>query len=195
NTVLDREKCNCSSDSLCVGIVHTRSICLCVSHNDRISLTNFTCACQNGFSGKRCEYEDVKIDISFYDVPIPQSLLVHFITVGEHDLGSLNPVPIRSTMFKKIRFDQDTITFFFMSLPFHHIFVQLEDKFYLTIPQHIYTPSVTIQTKIARSQYCSHIRELFNQTLIAYPILRRINYYHHACMKDSNLVCFHLILI
>ncbi|CAF5089463.1 unnamed protein product [Rotaria magnacalcarata] len=78
-----------------------------------------------------------------------------------------------------------------MSLPFHLIFVQLEDKFYLTVPQHIYTPSVTIQTKIARSQYCPHIRELFNQTLIAYPILRRINYYHHACMKDSNLVCFH----
>ncbi|CAF5194507.1 unnamed protein product, partial [Rotaria magnacalcarata] len=74
-----------------------------------------------------------------------------------------------------------------MSLPFHLIFVQLEDKFYLTVPQHIYTPSVTIQTKIARSQYCSHIRELFNQTLIAYPILRRIKYYHLACIKDSNL--------
>ncbi|CAF4993684.1 unnamed protein product, partial [Rotaria magnacalcarata] len=73
-----------------------------------------------------------------------------------------------------------------MSLPFHLIIVQLEDKFYLTVPQHIYTPSVTIQKKIARSQYCPYIRELFNQTLIAYPILRRIKYYHHACMKDSN---------
>ncbi|CAF1588418.1 unnamed protein product [Rotaria magnacalcarata] len=82
-----------------------------------------------------------------------------------------------------------------MSLPFHLIFVQLEDKFYLTVPQHIYTPSVTIQTKIARSQYCPHIRESFNQTLIANPILRRIKYYHLACIKDSNLVCFHLILI
>ncbi|CAF5064580.1 unnamed protein product, partial [Rotaria magnacalcarata] len=128
-----------------------RSICLCVPHNDRISLTNFTCACQDGFSGKRCEYEDVKIDISFYDVSIPQSLLFHCITVREHDLESLNPIPNRATMFKKIRFDQDTITFFFMSLPFHLIFVQLEDKFYLTVLQHIYTPSVTIQTKIARS--------------------------------------------
>ncbi|CAF2158408.1 unnamed protein product [Rotaria magnacalcarata] len=190
NTVLDREKCNCSSDSLCVSIVHNRSIYLCVPHNDRISLTNFTYACQDGFSGKRCEYEDVKIDILFYDISIPQSLLVHFITVREHVLESLNSVPIRATMFKKIRFDQDTITFF-MSLPFHLIIVQLEDKFYLTVPQHIYTPSVTIQTKIARSQYCPYIRELFNQTLIAYPILRRIKYYHHACMKDSNLVCFH----
>ncbi|CAF4728942.1 unnamed protein product, partial [Rotaria magnacalcarata] len=79
--------------------------------------------------------------------------------------------------------------------PFHLIIVQLEDKFYLTVPQHIYTPSVTIQTKIARSQYCPHTRELFNQTLIAYSILRRIKYYHLTCMKDSNLVCFHLILI
>ncbi|CAF4313046.1 unnamed protein product [Rotaria magnacalcarata] len=74
-----------------------------------------------------------------------------------------------------------------MSLPFHLIFVQFEDKVYLTVPQHIYTPSVTIQTKIARSQYCPHIRELFNQTLIAYSILRRIKYYHLTCMKDSNL--------
>ncbi|CAF3236439.1 unnamed protein product, partial [Rotaria socialis] len=87
---------------------------LCVPHNDRISLTNFTCACQDEFSGKRCEYEDAKIDISFYDVSIPQSLLVHFITVREHDL---------------------------------------ESKFYLTVLQRIYTPSVTIPTKIARSQY------------------------------------------
>ncbi|CAF2067231.1 unnamed protein product, partial [Rotaria magnacalcarata] len=74
-----------------------------------------------------------------------------------------------------------------MSLPFHLIFVQLEDKFYLTALQHIYTSSVIIPTKIARSQYCPYIRELFNQTLIAYPILRRIKYYHLACVKDSTL--------
>ncbi|CAF4923546.1 unnamed protein product [Rotaria magnacalcarata] len=76
-----------------------------------------------------------------------------------------------------------------MSLPFHLIFVQLEDKFYLTVPQHIYTPSVTIQTKIARSQYCPHIRESFNQTLIANPILRRIKYYHLASITDWFHAC------
>ncbi|CAF4971885.1 unnamed protein product, partial [Rotaria socialis] len=132
---------------------------LCVPHNDRISLTNFTCACQDGFSGKRCEYEDVKIDISFYDVSIPQSLLVHFITIREHDLESLNPVPIRSRRH-----------YFFMSLPFHLSFVQLKGKFYLTVLQHIYTRSVTIPTKIAQSQYytqCQFSTQQFGLSLDA----------------------------
>ncbi|CAM2730307.1 unnamed protein product [Rotaria socialis] len=194
NTVLDREKCNFSSDSLCVGIVHTQSICLCVPHNDRISLTNFTCACQDGFSGKRCEYEDVKIDISFYDISIPQSLVVHFITVREHDLESLNPVPIRSRRH-----------YFFMSLPFHLIVVQLNGKFYLTVLQHIYTRSVTIPIKIARSQYytqCQFSTQQFGLSfgaILGYqirsnlPISRQSIYVKISVIVASIMLLFGLI--
>ncbi|CAF2691574.1 unnamed protein product, partial [Rotaria sp. Silwood2] len=211
----NHSNCNCSPDSICVGILNNRSICLCpltkmssrcflksicqnntcmnrglcVPYNDRISFTNFTCICQDGFSGKRCEHKDVKIDISFIDVPIPQSLLVHFITVRDYDLYSLDPAPVRATMFKKIGFDQDTVTFF-MSLPFHLVFAQIETKFYLIVLQHNYTASVIIATEVARPTYCPHIQELFNESIINYPVLHRAKYYHLACMKHSNLVCF-----
>ncbi|CAF1219037.1 unnamed protein product [Rotaria sordida] len=114
---------------------------LCVPHNDRISFTNFTCVCLDGFSGERCKHKDVKIDILFIDVPVSQPLLVHFITVQEYDLYSLDPASVRATMFKKIGFYQDTVTFF-MSLPFHLVFVQIVTKFYLIVLQHNYTNSV-----------------------------------------------------
>ncbi|CAF3088932.1 unnamed protein product [Rotaria sp. Silwood2] len=213
---INQDQCNCSPDSICVGLVNNRSICLCpltkasprcflnsicqvnvclnqgvcVPENDRISLTNFTCICQDAFTGQRCEENDAKIDISFSDVSIPQSLLVHFITVHKYDARTQNPMPTRATMFKRIDFDQDTVTFY-MSLPFHLVFAQIQTKFYLIVVQSNYTRSANISTEVARSQHCPHIRELFDQQILDYPILHRVKYYHLPCMQDSHLFCFH----
>ncbi|CAF4619761.1 unnamed protein product [Rotaria sp. Silwood2] len=213
---INQDQCNCSPDSICVGIANNRSICLCpltkisprcllnsicqtdvcsnrgvcVPDDDRISLTNFTCICQDGFSGPRCEEKDVEIDISFSDVPIPQSLLVHFITAQDYSVKSENPIPTRATMFKKIGFDQDAVTFY-MSLPFHLVFAQIEIKFYLIVLQHEHTPSINISTEITRSRHCPYIRELFDQQTIDYQILRRVKFYHLPCKTNLNLICFH----
>ncbi|CAF4283975.1 unnamed protein product [Rotaria socialis] len=98
----DQGKCNCSKDSLCVGIVNNRSICLCplaktpprccrdsichktmcmngglcVPYDDRISFTNFMCICQDGFSGEKCEHKDFQIEISFSGVSTSQAILL-----------------------------------------------------------------------------------------------------------------------
>ena len=212
-----QSKCNCAPDSLCVGFAGNRSICLCpltkmsprcflnsicqmntclndglcVPGDDREFYSKFSCVCPDGFSGKRCEENDTKIDISFSDVTIPQSLLVHFITASEYTIVSIdNAASTRATMFKKLAFDEDTATFY-VSLPFHLIFGQIENTFYLAVLQHNYTPSAVISTQIVSSQRCSHIRELFDQQTLDYPILRRVKYYHLPCIQNLDLVCFH----
>ncbi|CAF4770708.1 unnamed protein product, partial [Rotaria sp. Silwood2] len=131
------------------------------------------------FYGKVCEHKDVRIEISFSNVPIPQALLVHFITVRKFQLNNVDPVPIRTTMFKKIGFDQNTVTFF-MSLPFHLVFSQIENQFYLTVLQHNFTSSEVISIQIVPSQYCRHIQELFNKTILDYSILHHVKYCHLA---------------
>ena len=211
-----QHECNCSPDSICVGFVNNRSICLCpltkmsphcflnstcqinkclnrgrcVPSVDRDSFSNFTCICQDGFSGKRCEKNDTKINISFSDVIIPQSFLVHFITVKEYKVQDNDPAPIRATMFKKVSFDEDTATLY-MSLPFHLAFAQIESTFFLIVLQYNYTPSIIISTQIASSQRCPHTQELFDQQTNGYPIYRRVKYYHTPCSVHPDLVCFH----
>jgi hypothetical protein len=157
-----QDEYNCSTDSIWVGFVNNRSICLCslkkvglrclfnsicqvnkcenggvcVPNDTRNSVPDFVCVCPEGFSGKRCENNDVRIDISFSAIEIPQSLLVHFIKVVQYDnTQNNNPVPPRVTMFKKIPFHQNAITFY-MSLPFHLVFAQIADIYYLILLQH-----------------------------------------------------------
>jgi hypothetical protein len=101
---------------------------------ERGSFTSFVCICPEGFSGETCENKDVKIDISFPDVSIPQSLLVHFITVRPFVEDGNNPMPVRSTMFKKIPLDHDKVTFH-MSFAFHLVFAQIKNTLYLAILQ------------------------------------------------------------
>ncbi|CAF0939386.1 unnamed protein product [Adineta steineri] len=212
-----QNKCNCSLDSICIGLKENRSICLCrlnktgprcylnsicqmnnkcmnkgicVPYDLRQSLTNFTCVCPDGFSGEFCEKTDVRIDISFSNVEIPQSLLVHFINVIPHLYGRDKTEPIRVTMFKKILFNQKTIILH-MSLPFHLVFVEFQNMYYLIILQHSYTSSVTFSTQISPSQRCPHIQEVLDEVIIGYSHLRRVKYYHTICQNHPDLICFH----
>ncbi|UJR17392.1 hypothetical protein I4U23_004287 [Adineta vaga] len=218
NSILTIEhKCNCSPRSICVGLKENRSICLCslndtgprcylksicqmnntcmnqgicIPYDSRHSSTKFTCVCPDGFFGEYCEKTDVRIDISFSDVEIPQSVLVYFINVVEHHSFSLETEPTQVTMFKKIPLKQKTITLY-MSLSFHLVFVQIDHMYYLVVLQHNYTSSIIISTQITQSQRCPHIRELLDKVMIDKPLLYVVKYYHTICQKHSDLLCFH----
>ncbi|CAF0864860.1 unnamed protein product [Adineta steineri] len=210
-----QDKCNCSPDSICIGVINNRSICLCsltkvgprcyvdsicqmntcmnkgicVPHDPRHSLTNFTCVCPEGFSGEICGNNDVQIDMSLSDVELTQFILIHFIKVVKFNLMSTDSAPSRITMFKKIQFHQKIITFH-MTLPFHLVFIQVKNIYYLIVLQHEYTPSIVISTQISSSQHCPHIRE-FDKVIADYPILHRVKYYHAVCKNHSHVMCFH----
>ncbi|CAF1039255.1 unnamed protein product [Adineta steineri] len=165
----------------------------CIPVNPRMTLAYsslFTCACNEGFSGKTCEQIDAQLDIHFPHgmSDIPSSVLIHFITVID------NNDPERTTTVKRIPFGQNSIRVY-RSFPFHLVFVEImktnhqQKSFYLVLTQQIYIPAANIST--SEFHRCLPINELFNSTILSYSLLRRVKYYHKACQKHLDLTCFY----
>ena len=204
--------CYCSPDSICVGSVYNRSICVCslnkfgprcyltqtmcqfdtclnggtcVAADERIITQSFICLCADGYSGNRCQNVNSKIIVSFRDVRIPTSALFHFIRVFKNSPHN------RTTILKKIRIDQNTITIDEF-VPFHIVYAELSRRnYYLIVLQEKYTPSISFMTEITPKHRCKSLSELFNSSIIDFHLIRRIKYYHIPCQKQSDLVCFH----
>ena len=202
--------CDCSSDSLCPGIVHGRSICLCPLHktgsrcflrsmcqqdtckndgqctseDDQSSLNALKCSCAAGFSGTRCENKDTQIDLSFHDVEVPQSLLLYFIAVQvEND-------PLVIMISKKIRFDQYKTTLF-TSLLFNLIFVRIHGEYYLLFQQVNAKHLPLLGIEIKSSHRCFPIDTFLDKRTVASPLLHRAKYYHVACKEHLQLACLY----
>jgi hypothetical protein len=207
---IDQDKCNCSLDSLCLGTMNNRSICLCsfnkvgprcllnsvcqrdtcknsgscIVEDDRTSMNNFTCICSTGYSGSTCEVKDSRIDISFYNIKIPQFILIHLITVRAYD------DPLITTIVKKINLDEDTTTVYTSTL-FNLLFVNIENEYYLSFIQINATYVSHLELPTMASQYCFPMYKLLDQRTMAFPLLRRVKYYHIACRERSELRCLY----
>ncbi|CAF0745807.1 unnamed protein product [Adineta steineri] len=152
-----------------------------------ISNKKFTCICQNGYIGDRCELEDNKIIISFEkSITLSESIFIHFIEVINNDQ------PKRSTTFQTIPVQHDFITIFW-SRQFHIVFIELLEKnYYLTFLQNVYNESTINNKMINPSDRCQHINEIFNDTIIKLDLIRRIKYYHLPCQNSLlNRSCFY----
>jgi hypothetical protein len=203
--------CNCAFNSVCIGSIGNRSICVCpigrfgprcllqnpvcqsntcknggqcIPVDERILENQFTCLCSEGFSGSTCKIVNTKIFITFKRIIIPQSILLHLIQIF--------PIahPTRTTIFKKIPFDSDT-TIVFTSNPFHIIFIEFAETYYLVLTQKTYSPLAHIRTDVVASQQCASIDELFNTTVLNLNPLRRLKFYHVPCEERFNLSCFY----
>ncbi|CAF0930767.1 unnamed protein product [Adineta steineri] len=207
---IENINCDCSSDSLCIGIVNDRSICLCplhktgprcflrpacqhntcknggqcISKEDPMSISAFKCMCAPGFSGTTCEIKDAQIELSFHDVEIPQSLLLYFIAV------QVDNDPLIFMNSKKIRLDQYKTTLF-TALMFNLIFARIHDEYYLLYKQvnAKYSPFLAIEIK--SSQQCFPIDKFLDKRTVAFPLLRRAKYYHVACKNHRQLTCLY----
>ncbi|CAF1440604.1 unnamed protein product [Rotaria sordida] len=157
----------------------------CVAVDERITIQSFTCLCAEGYSGNRCQNVNSKITVSFRNVPIPTSVLFHFIRVFENSPHN------RWTIMKKIRIDQNMITVD-ESIPFHIIYAELSRKiYYLVVLQEKYTKSASILTEIMPTRRCKPLPELFNSSMLDLHLIKRIKYYHIPCKEQSDLVCFY----
>ncbi|CAF2956955.1 unnamed protein product [Rotaria sp. Silwood2] len=204
-------KCDCANNSLCID----RSICVCplgqfgyrcylyqsscqlkpcinngqcVPGDERYisrQMSESMCICSEEYFGIQCEHRQTRIDISLHhELMIPSSLLVHFITVSNQTH------PIRSSLKKKISWDQDILTLY-TSIQFHIAFAEMFNNYYLIILREQIIVSAIISTQIIPSYRCLSIHELFNQTLSHRHLLRRIKYYHIPCQERFDLVCFY----
>ena len=210
----------CSLDSVHIGVsVHNRSVCVCPIHKfrPRCLLTNticqnnqnstcrnggqcipdneqtqsknngFTCLCPKGFYGIECLPAAKQLMLSFgKDIVIPQSIFIHFIAAVE-PFGT-----IRTTMFETIPIDKNT-TIIDLLHEFQILLTEFEKKnYYLTAVEKVYNKSGTVVKTINPSDRCRHINEIFNETMIQLPLIRRIKYYHLPCQTYSpDLSCFY----
>ena len=207
--------CSCALGTLCVGIdVYNRSICICPTDrwgprcylenricqindsslclnngqcflsDDDILSEKFFCLCPKGFSGDRCELEDAKIVLSFdQNIILSDVMLAHFIEVRRDR-------PIRNgSTYQSIPLYQNEIIIRW-SQPFHIVFVELSNKtYYLIDIQKDYNRSRVINKVITSSDRCGHMSEYLNETIVNYPSIRRIKYYHLPCQNASS--CFY----
>ena len=208
-----RYSCDCASGSLCLS--HSRCICpsnrfgprchlfqtschsqsclnggQCVPTDRRLAnrrINSSMCICLTGYLGDRCQDREqrTEIEVTFQStMTIPSSLLVHLITTQPNNL------PNRTSLMKKIPFDQYKLTFS-TSVPFHLAFAQISNQYFLIILREQLIVSARISTRIIPSHRCQSITELFNETLAKAHLLKAIKYYHRLCIERIGLACFY----
>ncbi|CAF3923216.1 unnamed protein product [Adineta steineri] len=205
-------KCNikincqhCSFDSLCIGIINNRSICLCPLNKigprclinsscpknacqnhaqcipSNLINKNSSCICSTQYYGSECEYKKAQLDIYLENFHIPYYLIAFFFTLSNQS------EPTLTIMIQKLTLFQHIITFH-ISIPYHIVIIKSNEKYYLAVIQS--TPNMYIKTKVNPSRECYPIELLFNSTLMNLSHFQRIKYYHILCELNRNLNCF-----
>jgi hypothetical protein len=147
-------------------------------------MSTFTCICGIGYSGDTCDVRDTRIEISFNNVNIPQLLMIRFVTVQNDEN------PLITTMVKKVAFDQDSIVLY-ISVPFNLILVEIDTEFYLAFLQVNASRLAYIGLEMKTFHQCPGVESLFDGRTLAFPLLRRVKYYHALCQNHSQLSCLH----
>jgi hypothetical protein len=201
--------CNdCSSDSVCVGAIQNRSICVCPlnkfgSHclfnhscpinfcenngqcivaDHRMINDSYHCFCSKQFNGNRCQYSKAKLEISFRNMEDLSHLLVYI-----YSFVYLDPPLILETILTKWNKIHSTVTLY-LRLLFQIVFININNHYYLAVLQQVDISNIS--TSIDSSRRCPSITELLKLEQLKLPRIERIKYYHIPCQTDHNLQCF-----
>ncbi|CAM2709396.1 unnamed protein product [Rotaria socialis] len=197
----------CSSDSICIGSINDRSICVCptmkfgprclltsvcpknacqnngqcIPADISVSDSHYSCICSDHYYGPKCEYRKGQLDIYLENLNIPSFLSAFFLTISNESEPQL------TIMIQKLTLFQRRVTFR-ISIPYNLVIVELNRKYYLAVIQSI--PNLDLSTSINPSQECLSIEILFNSTLMAMSRFQRIKFYHIPCQTNHDLNCF-----
>ncbi len=210
-----KHACKCASDATCIddsiclcppgqwgsrchlshSICHSQ-LCMnggqCVPIDTRYVSSNAMstiCICPEGYTGEHCQYQQnqTEIDISFHHkLTIPSFLLVHFIA-ARYDQGL---EPNRTSIAKKLQFDQQSITLYTTTF-FNIAIAQMLTHYYLIVLHEETIATAHISTEVIPDHRCRSLVELFNHTFQNQNLLKRIKSYHLPCQQHRNLVCFY----
>ncbi|CAF0858500.1 unnamed protein product [Rotaria sordida] len=198
---------SCSSDSICIGSINNRSICICplMKFGPRCLLTSvcpknaclnngqciptdisisnnyYSCICSDHYYGLKCEYRKDKLDIYLENLNIPSFLLAFFLTISNES------EPRLTIMLQKLTLFQRMVTFR-ISIPYNIVVVKSNRKYYLAVIQS--NPNIDISTSINPSRECISIEILFNSTFMKMSRFQRMKYYHIPCQIYHKLNCF-----
>ncbi|CAF3346667.1 unnamed protein product [Rotaria socialis] len=199
---------NCSSNSICVGTIQNRPICVCrlgkfgprclldqscpekfcendgrcVMIDERMINKSYVCICPQSFFGIRCEKIKPKIEISFLNIEVP-SYTYAFIY---QDTIYRQP-KLLHIILQKVKMFQKIITFYARSA-FQIVILKTDINYYLAVLQQ--SESTNISTTIGPAQRCVPYQELFSHELLTLPRIHRLKNYHVPCQNNVELQCF-----
>ena len=199
---------NCSSNSICVGSIRNRPICVCpigkfgsrclldqlcptkfckndgqcVVTDDRMVEDSFVCICSETFTGPKCEEIKPKIVVSFQNIEVPSYLFAYIYT----DLHTRQPTPT-FVLLEKVKMFQSIVTFYSI-LSYYMVILKIDVSYYLAVLQQI--EKVNISTMIGPAQRCVPVQELFSPESLTLPRIYRLKSYHVLCQNNIDLQCF-----
>ncbi|CAF0938005.1 unnamed protein product [Adineta steineri] len=199
---------DCSLDSICIGSLRERSICVCpvnkfgsrclLKHKcpldfcknngqclvtDATSMINsYNCICPESFYGNRCEMQDkYKLEISLNNIETTNYAIIHYISVRK------NQAPYQRWIMKTLKMFQNVIILSHNG-NWNIVIVKTNNHYYLAAVQLI--ESANFSTSISSNQRCSSINEVLKPEIIFMPQIRRVKYYHIICQSHPHLWCF-----
>ncbi|CAF3338231.1 unnamed protein product [Rotaria sp. Silwood2] len=199
---------DCSSDSICVGSIANRSICVCPSGkfgsrcllkyscpinycknngryvvlDQRMIETSFFCLCSEQFYGPKCELPEGQLTISFHNMTIPPYLFVIIYSAAVSE-----PPRSSSVKLQKLTMFQRQITLYNENW-FQIVFVKIDTNYYLAVLQEFEV--LNISTSIGPDRQCLSINELLDSSQFAMPKIQRVKFYHIPCQTHHDLQCF-----
>ncbi|CAF4584369.1 unnamed protein product [Rotaria sp. Silwood1] len=213
--------CDCSSNSICIGVVNNRSICVCpldkfgprcylkrtvcvsnlCSNNSRCipggeknPEMEYFCLCSQGYMGSRCENLETKIEFHFSKtISIPQTIFIHFVYIPPtpNSLSKLPPPDPTQITMISKLKFHESSTVVYYGGAFHLIFVEFHQQYYLALLQHNFTSAMNVSTTIIPEHRCLSIKDLFADHIQTLPRWHRAKKYYIPCQKYSNLTCFY----
>ncbi|CAF1409983.1 unnamed protein product [Adineta steineri] len=208
----------CSSDSLCVGMIHNRSICVCPPNkggprclitlscpedlcennsscivvDDGMHELSFICLCSKEFHDVFCQLKKPKLEISFHNIKVSSPILLFYL------FGTLRYTEDSAVMtpFGKMGFRvmSQKLKMFqrtvSLNIPedLRIVFVKIDNSYYLAYLQR--HDHSEASTSIDSSQQCLSTDEVLNSELKVLPNIRRMKYYHVICQTKLHLLCF-----
>ena len=203
---------DCSSDSICAGVIHSRPICICPFRksgprcllklscpkdhcqnnadcevaDDGMNEFPYACICPERYCGTRCESLKSKLEISFDDIEV-SSILFAYAKREKKSRIDKRTVPIE-VMPKKLTMFQRNITLYFEDL-ISLVFIKMDTRYYLAVLQH--ENQMNISTSISPAQRCKSVTELLIPRVLAFPEVRRVKHYPALCQTHPHLMCFY----
>ena len=199
----------CSKDSICVGAVANRSICVCPPHKfgSRCLLTqtcptnfcenngrcvvldqqmadeSYVCLCSEPFFGPKCELVKHRLEISLRNVELSSYFFTYIFI--DMDVGQPTPTFI---VLQKVMMFQNTVVVY-SQLRFEMILIQFGPRYYRGVLRR-FNDSNTTSTSISPAQQCVSIEGLFSAELLSMPRIHRMKSYHLPCQRHGDLPCF-----
>ncbi|CAF0883865.1 unnamed protein product [Didymodactylos carnosus] len=163
---------------------------------------HFRCICINGYFGDQCQNYSSRLGIIVNDVLYDDSyqkkmpaLIVHFVATSIELFGIADRV--KYVLFKSVPFSTrlEILDETSETLP-TFAFVQLfpnashANGLYYLVLSLGWKSIRSVSTNLISDNYCPNVRELLNETVLLYPMLKRVKFYNRIC-NGTRPICFY----